>query len=116
MTKDNQIELLARYVEGNVTADERTKVRHYLATHPDEMDSVLCMMDEDYDLQSETGETTPRLDLPLKEAPETSICYSAAAFVPIGLFSDVDNHNTNEVSPKNQKTLADRMDNLLDEL
>lgn len=43
-------ELLAAYAEGNVSQEERIAVRRYLMAHPDELDSVVMMMDEDYDL------------------------------------------------------------------
>ena len=43
-------ELLAAYAAGNVTNDERNAVRQYLAEHPQELESVMMMMDEDYEL------------------------------------------------------------------
>lgn len=43
-------ELLAAYAEGNVSQDERIAVRQYLIDNPDELKSVIMMMDEDYDL------------------------------------------------------------------
>lgn len=46
-------ELLAAYAEGNVDAKERMAVRHYLAEHPEELESVMIMMDEDYDISSD---------------------------------------------------------------
>ena len=43
-------ELLAAYAEGNVSNEERLAVRHYLTENPQEWDSMLMMMDEDYDI------------------------------------------------------------------
>lgn len=43
-------ELLAAYAEGNVSSEERLAVRHYLSENPQEWDSMLMMMDEDYDI------------------------------------------------------------------
>ena len=49
-------ELLAAYAEGNVSESERDVVRQYLMENPDELESVLMMMDEDYDIQLEDRE------------------------------------------------------------
>lgn len=43
-------ELLAAYAKGNVSRSERDNVRQYLTQHPEEMETVLMMMDDDYDL------------------------------------------------------------------
>lgn len=44
-------QLLAAYSEGNVTEAERSAVRQYLTEHPEELESVMIMMDRDYDIQ-----------------------------------------------------------------
>ena len=46
-------ELLAAYAAGNVSDSERNVVRQYLADHPEELESVMIMMDEDFDIQLE---------------------------------------------------------------
>ena len=46
-------ELLAAYAAGNVSDSERTAVRQYLVEHPEELESVMIMMDEDFDIQLE---------------------------------------------------------------
>ena len=46
-------ELLAAYAAGNVSDSERNVVRQYLAGHPEELESVMVMMDEDFDIQLE---------------------------------------------------------------
>lgn len=43
-------ELLAAYAEGKVSELERNNVRQYLSEHPEELESLMMMMDEDYDL------------------------------------------------------------------
>ena len=43
-------ELLAAYAEGNVSNDERMAVRQYLMDNPDELESIMMMMDDDYDI------------------------------------------------------------------
>lgn len=42
--------LLAAYAEGNVSKEEREAVRKYLTEHPEEMESIMIMMDNDYEL------------------------------------------------------------------
>ena len=44
---------LVAYAKGNVSDSERKAVRQYLIDNPDEMESVMMMMDEDYDIQLE---------------------------------------------------------------
>jgi hypothetical protein len=44
-------ELLAAYAEGNVSESERKAVRQYLIDHPEELESIMIMMDEDFDIQ-----------------------------------------------------------------
>lgn len=46
-------ELLAAYVEGNVSESERNAVRQYLTEYPDQLESVMIMMDEDFNIQLE---------------------------------------------------------------
>ena len=40
-------ELIACYVEGTVTAEERNFVRRYLCEHPETYEHILCLMDND---------------------------------------------------------------------
>ena len=44
-------ELLAAYAAGNVSDFERKAVRQYLIDNPDELETMMVMMDEDYDIQ-----------------------------------------------------------------
>lgn len=75
-------ELIARYVEGKTTLEERREVRRYLCLHPEEMENILFLMDDDVDdyLNEWSAE-----DDGLHDGSETSfsdISLSAAAFAP----------------------------------
>lgn len=75
-------ELIACYVEGTLTADERDMVRRYLCCHPEEYERVLCLMDNDRAdyLQEVTEVSGSRI--PQHESSFSDIAYSAAAFAP----------------------------------
>lgn len=76
-------ELLAAYAEGNVSTEERNVVRQYLAEYPQELESVMMMMDEDYEL--EVGDIEEYNDCYCNNKLQTSfhdIALSAAAFAP----------------------------------
>lgn len=45
--------LLAAYAAGNVSESEHQAVRQYLTVHPEELESVMIMMDDDFDIQLE---------------------------------------------------------------
>lgn len=75
-------ELIACYVEGTVTAEERNFVRKYLCEHPEEYERVLCLMDNDTaDYLGEQLEISENC-IPMNEASFSDIAYSAAAFAP----------------------------------
>lgn len=75
-------ELIACYVEGTVTAEERNFVRKYLCEHPEEYERVLCIMDNDtVDYLGEQLEISENC-IPMNEASFSDIAYSAAAFAP----------------------------------
>ena len=63
-------ELIACYVEGTVTAEERNFVRRYLCEHPETYEHILCLMDND------------TLDYLGEQLEISEIAYSAAAFAP----------------------------------
>lgn len=73
-------EIIAAYIEGNVTTEEKTQVRMYLAKHPEMQDLVLALMDDDVisdnDIQKDN---TVSLNT---EESFTDIAYAAAAFAP----------------------------------
>lgn len=75
-------ELIACYIEGNVTAEERSFVRKYLCEHPEEYERVLCLMDNDtVDYLGEQYEISDDR-IPMNEISFSDIAYSAAAFAP----------------------------------
>lgn len=59
-------ELLSAYAEGNVSLKERIAVRQFLTEHPKELESVLIMMDDDYDITLDNDD----LDLSLNVEEE----------------------------------------------
>lgn len=74
-------ELIACYVEGNVTAEEQNFVRKYLCEHPEEYEHILCLMDEDTeDYLNEYSEDSYEI-IPF-ESSFSDIACSAAAFAP----------------------------------
>ena len=75
-------ELIACYVEGTVTAEERNFVRRYLCEHPETYEHILCLMDNDtVDYLGEQLEISDNC-IPMNESSFSEIAYSAAAFAP----------------------------------
>lgn len=81
-------ELLAAYAEGNVSESECQAVRQYLADHPDQLETVMIMMDEDFDIQNDS--LPPRsfneeLDTLLDgvESEEPDECTSSVSILPL---------------------------------
>ena len=72
-------ELLAAYAEGNVSESERKAVRQYLIDNPDELENIMMMMDEDYDI---------RLDDHIKNTPSYSFDQELDA-----LLDEIDSEN-----------------------
>lgn len=73
-------ELIACYVEGTVSAEERNFIRKYLCEHSEEYERVLCLMDNDtIDYLGEQLEISDDC-IPMNEASFSDIAYSAAAF------------------------------------
>ena len=99
-------ELIACYVEGVVTAEERKFVRNYLCEHPEEYERILCLMD--CDTIDYLGEQLDISDncIPMNEASFSDIVYSAAAFAP---------EQNNLFIPK-QKSKLSRTNGLYDRL
>lgn len=73
-------ELIAAYIDGNVTVKERQEVRRYLAVHPEERDLVLILM-EGVENYSDEVENTTTATL-RQEQSFTDIAYATAAFAP----------------------------------
>ena len=107
------IELLAAYAAGNVSESERNAVRQYLTEHPDEMETVMMMMDEDYDLNAADETDIEESVLSESEDSYSDICYSAAAFAPrvVPMKSVADSNGKAD-----NKSFSKRLDELLDEI
>lgn len=75
-------QLLAAYAEGNVSNEERSAVRQYLTEHPDQLETVMMMMDEDYELEADIEDDVDNLAQSNTKDSFSNICYSAAAFAP----------------------------------
>lgn len=81
-------ELLAAYAEGNVSSEERNQVRQYLSENPAELESVMMMMDEDYELDPYAVEDYSSQVFNIgcmahvDEDSFSDIALSAAAFAP----------------------------------
>ena len=107
-------ELLAAYAEGNVSKQEREVVRQYLTERPEELESVMMMMDDFYDLDiiNDKKESDTKNQIINKQSCYNA-CYSSAAFAPGTLPM---NHNLKTPRGEFKERFSDRLDNFLDEL
>lgn len=106
-------ELLAAYAEGNVSNDERNAVRQYLAENPQELESVMMMMDEDYDLElDDDSRSDCYVGGKLGEDTFYDIALSAAAFAPQ---APSINHNI-DTSTTNRSGFDKQLNELLDDI
>ncbi len=106
-------ELIACYVEGNVTAEERNFVRKYLCEHPEEYERILCLIDNDtVDYLGERLEISADC-LPVGDIPFSDISYSAAAFAPAQNRRFTPKNNS---KPSKANELYDRLSKMSDEL
>lgn len=109
-------ELLAAYAEGKVTKDERLAVRQYLAEHPEELESVMIMMDDDFDLTLDDEDENVELglsDTVMMADSISNLQYSSAAFAPKREGSP---HMAISVSSKGHAGFSKRLSSLMDEL
>lgn len=106
-------ELLAAYAEGNVSDSERNAVRQYLADNPDQLETVMMMMDEDYELDLEDETEVEDVASASDESTFSDICYSAAAFAPriVPMKNIIESPGHADIGSFNQ-----RLDDLLDEI
>lgn len=75
-------ELIACYIEGKLTIEERDIVRNYLCKHPEEYERVLFLMDNDMvDCLGEQLETSGNC-MTQNNLSFSDIAYSSAAFAP----------------------------------
>lgn len=105
-------ELLAAYAEGNVTPEERKAVREYLTEHPSLLESVMMMMDEDYEIDMKPSQK----DISFCGAPPKirDISLSSAAYAPSSVGCVLD--ETDSFCPTSPSTFDERLDDLLDEI
>ena len=106
-------ELLAAYAERNVSEHERNAVRQYLTDNPDELETMIMMMDKDFELEvDDEDDVGDRVQLNIKDS-FFDICYSAAAFAP----RVIPMNNTIKDPPKIGKSIFNkRLDDLLDDI
>lgn len=113
-------ELLAAYAEGNVTEPERNAVRQYLTENPEQLETVMMLMDKDSELcldDGESGEDKASLaesaGVMAGAASLGGVLFSAAAFAPCVMPKMIK-------KPKPPKLVKGgfnkRLDSLLDEL
>lgn len=109
-------ELIACYVEGTVTADERNFVRKYLCEHPEEYERVLCLMDnETIDYLGEQSEIADNC-ITMNEASFSDIAYSSAAFAPEQNNLFIPKHNSKSSKTNGLYDRLSRMNNELDSI
>ncbi len=76
-------ELIACYIEGTATPEERNFVRDYLSNHPEEYEFILHLMDDYSEDYSKEEETTSHNCISMNADGVCDIAYSAAAFAPM---------------------------------
>lgn len=114
-------ELLAAYAEGNVTPEERKQVREYLVEHPSQLESVVMMMDRDYDLDIEKKGNEISFT-GLASAPDHS-CFeesytSRSLNIPVlkCCYELDDSYLASAPAPCPPTTFNERLDDLLDDI
>lgn len=105
-------ELLAAYAEGNVSESERDAVRQYLVDNPDELETIMILTDDDYEIGLD-DETDEECVIPSNDDLFSDICYSSAAFAPR---SAPVSHHIKSPGHADNKNFNQRLDDLLDEL
>lgn len=109
-------ELIACYVEGTVTAEERNFVRKYLCEHPEENERILCLMDNDTaDYLGEPLEVSDNC-IPMNETSFSDITYSAAAFAPEQNNLFIPKHNSKQSKICGLYDRLSRMSNELNDI
>lgn len=118
-------ELLAAYAEGNVSNEERIQVRHYLSENPAELESVMMIMDEDFELDpyADDSDSSQNLNIGrmahVNEDSFSDISLSAAAFAPAcSMENKVMQNAFNVKTPghADKPTFSNQLENLLAEL
>lgn len=108
--------LLAAYAEGKVSAEERSVVRQYLIENPEELETVMRLMDADYDLKPPAAVPKARDALfSHGKGMVANVCYGAAAFSPQKIPLPKSNVFDGPAHPDG-KTFIQRLDEFIDEL
>lgn len=110
-------EMLAAYAEGKTSGSERDAIRQYLVDNPSELQSVMMMMDVDFDL--DTNEDLLEDELAFKSNCNShfDIALSSAAFAPVEMIkSEIINNSEKDARPKHRKGFGFLLNNLLDEI
>ena len=98
-------EILALYAEGKASPQQRDAVRHYLTVHPEEMENILLMMDDDLAINQNMPIDTPVIS----QRPQLTM--TAAAFN-----MSISAHHESAKKCNSQKTISQCLDDLLDSL
>lgn len=113
-------EILAAYAEGKVSAEERNQVREYLMQYPSKLESVMTVMDEDYELELCDADdlfSVEKSDVSRKVQSFSDIALSAAAFAPISVASECSQPILKKAcSSVRKESFSERMNKLIDEL
>lgn len=99
-------EILAAYVDGTLPQEQVEEVRQYLATHPQEMEDMVKLMDN---FPRETEEDTIALDGSVCDMCASPLTFSAAAFVAKKLLPTA-------ASKVRKANIQANLSNLLDEI
>lgn len=79
-------ELLAAYAQDNVSQEERELVRKYLAENPEQMEMIMMLADDGYDIDEDTivtDEYLTNLDSMLNDIDSSSINRKSSTFLPM---------------------------------
>lgn len=107
-------ELLAAYATGNVTNEERNAVRQYLAENPRDLETVMMMMDDDYEVELDgTDENEFLVGGQHGLDYFHDIALSAAAFAPQ---MSCPNHNSISRTTGGRNSFNQQLDELLDDI
>jgi anti-sigma factor RsiW len=100
-------EIIAAYVEGNVTDAERKEVRRYLAVHPEMQDLVLALMDDSDVVEPQARKASIE---PLRSQQSYSdIAFAAAAFAP-RMVVEPPNDSQEDMISKRRKRMSEFWD------
>lgn len=103
-------EIIAAYIEGNVSDAERKEVRRYLAMHPETQDLVLALIDDSNGIEFE-AEKMAKKPSPLKQS-YSEIAYASAAFAPQLKIEPPKNEGQIDLIDKRRKRLSSFWDEL----